>query len=520
MVLLAAAVCTRAGRAIVSRHFVEVTRARAEGLLAAFPRLLGSGPGASTRQHTFVETDSVRYVYQPLEKLYVVLLTTKNSNILEDLETLRLFSRVVPEYCKVLEEGEIAERCFDLIFAFDEIVALGYRESVSLAQIRTFTDMDSHEEKVFKAVRETQEREAKAEMRKKAKELQLARREAERLGKKPPGYGNYGSSLGTTGQGMVPSAPAILTDMADTDRPKVSASSRSTGRAMKLGSRGKEVESFVEKLVSEGVSVAEESGRRRGAGSETTAPVVPAAHMDSVHLRVEEKLSVQCGRDGGLLSLEILGLISLHLNDEKFGKIQVMVANGDRKGAQLQTHPNVDRKLFTSSGVLTLKHADKSFPLHTDVGLLKWRLQSNDQALLPITINCWPSENAPGCDVNIEYELQERDLELRDVAVCIPLPSGSGVPVIAEVDGEYRHDARRGQLEWLLPLVDDRARSGSLEFSVANGCSTDFFPITVSFSSSQILCNIGVSSVGFVDSGAPVKFSSETSLLVDKYEIV
>ena len=94
-VLLAAAVCTRAGRAIVARQFVEVPRARAEGLLAAFPRLLGSGPGASTRQHTFVETDSVRYVYQPLEKLYVVLLTTKNSNILEDLETLRLFSRVV-----------------------------------------------------------------------------------------------------------------------------------------------------------------------------------------------------------------------------------------------------------------------------------------------------------------------------------------------------------------------------------------------------------------------------------------
>ena len=35
----------------------------------------------------------------------------------------------IPEYCRVLEESEISDHCFDLIFAFDEIVALGYREN-------------------------------------------------------------------------------------------------------------------------------------------------------------------------------------------------------------------------------------------------------------------------------------------------------------------------------------------------------------------------------------------------------
>ncbi len=72
-----------------------MTRARIEGLLAAFPKLLGSDKAPAQRQHTFVETDSVRYVYQPMDQLYMVLVTTKASNILEDLETLRLFSRVV-----------------------------------------------------------------------------------------------------------------------------------------------------------------------------------------------------------------------------------------------------------------------------------------------------------------------------------------------------------------------------------------------------------------------------------------
>ena len=93
------------------------------------------------------------------------------------------------------------ENAFDLIFAFDEIVALGYRESVNLAQIKTFVEMDSHEEKVYQAVRQTQEREAKQKMRTMAKELQRKRMEQ----KKDGGRGGYGGGssegFGSSGSG-------------------------------------------------------------------------------------------------------------------------------------------------------------------------------------------------------------------------------------------------------------------------------------------------------------------------------
>lgn len=95
-----------------------------------------------------------------------------------------------------MDELEIAENAFNLIFAFDEIVALGYRENVNLAQIRTFVEMDSHEERVYQAVRFTQEREAKNKMREKAKELQRQRMEANKKGTgvKSPGFGSSYSS--------------------------------------------------------------------------------------------------------------------------------------------------------------------------------------------------------------------------------------------------------------------------------------------------------------------------------------
>jgi hypothetical protein len=128
---------------VLSRSFRDIPRSRIEALLASFPKLADGGT-----QHTTVEQDNVRYVYQPLDELYMVLITNKQSNILQDIDSLHLFAQVVSSLCKSLDEREILRNAFELLSAFDEIINNGFRENLSLGQIKTFLEMESHEERI------------------------------------------------------------------------------------------------------------------------------------------------------------------------------------------------------------------------------------------------------------------------------------------------------------------------------------------------------------------------------------
>ena len=135
--------CKVSHLAVISRQFRDMSRTRIESLLASFPKLI-----PTNTQHTSVETAEVRYVYQPLEDLYILLITSKASNILQDIDTLHLFARVVSDMCRSADEREISKNAFELLGAFDEIVSLGFRENVNLMQVRSVLEMESHEEKI------------------------------------------------------------------------------------------------------------------------------------------------------------------------------------------------------------------------------------------------------------------------------------------------------------------------------------------------------------------------------------
>ncbi|CAO3701222.1 unnamed protein product [Rhizopus stolonifer] len=163
-------------------------RSRIEGLLASFPKLTGTG-----QQHTIAENEHVRFVYQPLDELFIVLITNRQSNILQDIESLHLFARVVTNICHLFDEADIFRNAFELLCAFDEIISVGYRENVNLSQVKNSMEMESHEERIQEIIAKNKEAEAKEELKRRAKQFEMQRKEAQKRGQEFM-QGNFKSS--------------------------------------------------------------------------------------------------------------------------------------------------------------------------------------------------------------------------------------------------------------------------------------------------------------------------------------
>ena len=174
MVVISASICSKSGKILIARQFVAINRLKMEEYMANFPKLIESG-----RQCTHIETDVIRYVYVPIDKLFLVLITNKDSNIIEDLEVLRQLNQVVVHHCNQnIDEKLVLKKAFDLILSFDDVITLGYRESVQMSQLEAYLEMDSTDERIYKQQQKIREDEAREQAKRVQKELAAKRRAA------------------------------------------------------------------------------------------------------------------------------------------------------------------------------------------------------------------------------------------------------------------------------------------------------------------------------------------------------
>jgi len=405
-----------------------MTRARIESLLTSFPKLI-----PTNTQHTSVETAEVRYVYQPLEELYILLITNKASNILQDIETLHLIARVVSDMCRNAEEREILKNAFDLLGAFDEIVSLGYREQVSLAQVRSVLEMESHEEKIQEIIARVRSpfsaqayqglsRHCTLEQRSRGQgraqeEGQAARDATARTATACSfGYGGRRRKFpGRRRDWLCPGTPAIRGSHSSADglpptlisphsrfqewRHEARQQEDKTSRTSRCSWWGACRGGTVRPRFADSRPGTRRSSKRlyqhppyRRAGKVSIHSVFPMVIPDprpqSVHVSIKESVSVDLMREGGVNSLEVKGDMNLHVSDDALTRIRLSVAPPPSSvGAEVQfkQHPNVVKFQAQKERVVVLKDPGRGFPVNQPLGVLKWRYSGKDETYVPLS---------------------------------------------------------------------------------------------------------------------------------------
>uniref|UniRef100_A0A7S1PEM8 Coatomer subunit delta n=1 Tax=Percolomonas cosmopolitus TaxID=63605 RepID=A0A7S1PEM8_9EUKA len=566
-----------------------LSKAQLESLLTTFaslhtpPNSSGSGAGASTTttntaslgatpsatstaksssHQSYIEINEFRFVFVRCEDVYLGLISDKYSNIIEDLDTLQLLSRVLKDTIEKVTPDNVIDFSFEVMFAFDELISLGYKENLSLDQVRTILEMDSHEENLHNLIQQTRMEDAIKEGRKAAKELAAKKREYKRKGLDPEsfrtgissrdsshitsmsgnmsssGFDSDSSSIGSSAMedsfnkrvGSIRSESDSMSGFGSTSASNQS--SRQTiqkkapfkPKTISIKKKGGAKSALVQQLTETGEMESDDEEVETGAADQ--APIPEAAvplNQKSVHVKVEEGVFAEVSREGGVNSLEVKGEMFLTIADPEKTNVELILKEDRNSSFTCKTHPNIDKRRFNKENIVALKKGKSNFPTNLTLKILTWRLQKEDEGVLPISVSCWPSESAKGMSVNVEYELIHEEMTLENVQIKIPLPADASPPEVSNVEtGTYKYDRHSNSLTWTLETVDGEHADGSIEFDMV-GASNDgaFFPLQISFTSAQTLSGLEVDHVNMLDEDkeGEVEFSQEITLNTPEYSI-
>lgn len=502
MAVLAASICTHGGKALVSRQFRDLSKDRITALLANFPLLLSN----SGTQNTTVEDDAVRYVYQPLEEYYVVLLTNKQSNILQDIDTLHLFVSVVSNMLRSVDEKEIFASAFEILSAFDEIVTLGYKEKLTMLQVQTFLEMDSHEEKIQEIIERNKELEATEERRRRAKEIQrkeLARKNMEHQQAAFLPAQNFGY----TAAQATPAYDRVETDASSPaySAPAAPAPRVVPGRGLQLGKKPARV---TQAELSQPLLTTKTYQAPAQVAAPAAAPAAPPAPANVVSasaspapvgagkpfnngilVTLNEKVSAQLSREGEVTGAEIKGDLQLRISDASLAHLRILLDVGSTPGVQFKTHPNVDRGLFTSANTIALKDKSKSFPSNDQsLGVLRWRVAAASDTLVPLLFTAWVSQENGIATVVLEYEVTQGYINAHstqetfdNVRILVPLALDEVELTEDSTGGQVSYDITEEGVVFTVAQIALGDAQQSFEFHIPAESEDQLFPMEVSF---------------------------------------
>ena len=507
--IISVAITTQKARILLARQFRDISRLRVEGLIGALHKLMpynsSAGAAPASLGHTTIETDAVRYLYRPLNELWISLITTKRSNIVSDIATLEFLSKLVvaAAECKHVNEVDsslVLSKAFEIIFAIDEAISLGHAERVSLQDVHGILEMHSQSEIDTDNETKAKEKQARLLALKRSKEIVEAQRAAI-VAASPhtlAGVANRVINIVAprtmlvvpVGGASSPAAPKVPALPASLAAPKVIkepakpspsppvASSSVVG--MKLGSKKQKAEdaTFVARVLSdEGIKVI--------ATPKASSIVVEEEEEAPYIVTMTERISAEINSAGDVRTFEVTGSLSIKCPAASVGGGGAPVMQiVPMPGVAFKCAPLVDRAEFTKD--LTLRvDAARLKDFENEVKLVTWRVSGMSP---PLKVFTWPEKDA--VIVELQYEGPRQELTLDNVMIIIPTAAAGSPNVTAASAGKFKTNTSEGTVSWRVDNVRADMSGGALTLSKSDIDVNALYPIKIRFRTPQLYSGI------------------------------
>ncbi|EDR27636.1 coatomer subunit delta, putative [Entamoeba dispar SAW760] len=486
-------ILSRSGKILVSRQNVSIARTRIEGLYATFIRM------CNTISNSSFETDGVRFLFRLCEDVYIVLITTLSSNVIEDTEIMNAIIASFQQKLTITSKG-ITQGMFEVLFILDEFLQWGFVEKISVSNVRANLAMRSKDEEMYLQQLEIKKAEAARIAKQKAEEIREEKELKEKLamlqGLQTDNFFEPSPNKTPLSTDYIPvkETPSPILEK------KTVKKTVKTGHAkggLQLGKK-KPAETIIEEIKKD-----QEENTSSNAGVSDQIKEEKKLMVSNAIVKVNEESHITVSAETSAINVVLNGSLGIAVAEGveaemKLAPIGVV--------AKAQMHPHVDPKAFVER-ILKLKEG-KKLAVNTPAIYIKWNYKAEEFSL-PITFTCWPAEAQNGLTLSMSYEATQ---ELKDVVVEIP---NLGPITVISIDGNLEVTDK---IQWIIGDISDGS-NGSLEIEISGeGLETSrLFPISVEYLHEHTLTGNEV--VEVISNGQSIEFEKEV-MLNATYQII
>lgn len=105
----------------------------------------------------------------------------------------------------------------------------------------------------------------------------------------------------------------------------------------------------------------------------------------SIHVDIEERVSLTANRDGGLEQMDVRGVLTLKIADPSSARVSLALKASHDGSINFKTHPNVDKGAWKDQSLVQMRDLSRPFPTNQNLEVVKWKLSTRDETMVPLT---------------------------------------------------------------------------------------------------------------------------------------